>query len=158
MIFAKQQSEAHYCCFYSFLTLIQFALNRFLNIADFYWKRMRGDRAESFTWDMLRLAPLVMGPAAQATGFAPSVMGPTLASSSLAPATGLAAPPTPPSHRLLSAIIGQRPRGVTAPGHRPLSVVIGHRPRVFIGCTSHGSRSARSHRPLSPIIGREQQL
>ena len=42
-----------------------------------------------------------------------------LASSSAALATGLAAPP---SHRLLSAIIGLRPRGVTAPGHRPLSV------------------------------------
>ena len=111
--------------FYSFLTLIQFALNRFLNIADFYWKRMRGDQAESFPWDMRRLAPSVMGPAAPATGLAPSVMGPTLASSSAALATGLAAPP---SHRLLSAIIGQRPRGVTAPGHRPLSVAIGHRP------------------------------
>ena len=106
-------------------------------------------------WDMRRFAPSVMGPAALATGFAPSVMGPTLASSSAALATGLAAPP---SHRLLSAIIGQRPRGVTAPGHRPLSVVIGHRPRVFIGCTGHGPRSAPSHRPLSPIIGREQQL
>ena len=67
------------------------------------------------------------------------------------PATGLAAPP---SHRLLSAIIGQRPRGVTAPGHRPLSVVIGHRPRVFIDCTGHRPRSAPSDRPLSPIIGR----
>ena len=93
--------------------------------------------------------------AALATGFAPLMMGPTLASSSAARATGLAAPP---SHRLLSAIIGQRHRGVTAPGHRPLSVVIGHRPRVFLGSTGHGPRSAPSHRPLSPIIGREQQL
>ena len=126
MIFAKQKSEAHYSLFYSFLTLIQFALNRFLNIADFYWKRMRGDQAESFPWDMRRFAPSVMGPAALATGFAPSMMGPTLASSSAALATGLAAPP---SHRLLSAIIGQRPRGATAPGHKPLSVVISHRLR-----------------------------
>ena len=70
MIFAKQKSEAHYSLFYSFLTLIQFALNRFLNIANFYWKRMRGDQAESFPWDMRRFAPSVMGPAALATGFA----------------------------------------------------------------------------------------
>ena len=122
--------------FYSFLTLIQFALNRFLNIADFYWKRMRGDQAESFTWDMRRLAPSVMGPAALATGLALSMMGPALASSSAALATGLAAPSS----------------------HRLLSVDISHRPRVFIGCTGHGPRSAPSHSPLSPIIGREQQL
>ena len=87
--------------------------------------RRRWRHALKLLWDMRRFAPSVMGPAAPATGFAPSVMGPTLASSSAAPATGLAAPP---SHRLLSAIIGQRPRGVTAPGHRPLSVAIGHRP------------------------------
>ena len=38
-------------------------------------------------------------------------------------------PRSAPSHRPLSAIIGQKPRGATDPGHRPLSVVIGHRPR-----------------------------
>ena len=126
-----------------------------LAVADIssYWKRICGDQAESFSWDMRRLAPWVMAPAARATDFIPSVMGPTLASSSAALATGLAAPP---SHRLLSAIIGQRPRGATAPGHKPLSVVISHRLRDFIGCTGHGPCSAPSHRPLSPIMGREQ--
>ena len=134
MIFAKQQSEAHYCCFYSFLTLIQFALNRFLNIPDFYWKRMRGDQAESFTWDMRRLAPSVMGPAAQATGMQPAVMGPTLAYSSPAQATGLAAPPS----------------------HRPLSDVMGQEPSVFIGCTGHWPRSAPAtdHWALSSSVNR----
>ena len=111
--------------------------------------RRRWRHALKLLWDMRRFAPSVMGPAAPATGFAPSVMGPTLASSSAAMATGLAAPP---SHRLLSAIIGQRPRGVTAPGHRPLSVVIGHRPRVFqLLCRQMTCRRAPFRQSLSPI-------
>ena len=91
--------------------------------------RRRWRHALKLLWDMRRLAPSVMGPAALATGFAPTVMGPTLASSSAARATGLAAPPATGPSALSSAVNSickdfaweaSCPSGVTGRGKKAL--------------------------------------